>query len=35
MTTAWDDIRPALLPDIKNYLDITWQDDELLSLIHI
>ena len=27
MTTAWDDIRPALLPDIKNYLDITWQDD--------
>ena len=29
MTTAWDDIRPALLPDIKNYLDITWEDDEL------
>ena len=27
MTTVWDGIRAVLLPDVKNYLDITWDDD--------
>lgn len=27
MTTIWDGIREVLLPDIKNYLDITWADE--------
>ena len=27
MTTVWDGIRDVLLPDVKNYLDITWDDD--------
>lgn len=27
MTTVWDGIRDVLLPDIKTYLDITWDDD--------
>lgn len=27
MTTVWDGIRNVLLPDIKTYLDITWDDD--------
>lgn len=27
MTTVWDGIRKVLLPDIKTYLDITWDDD--------
>lgn len=31
MKTAWDDIRSLLLPDIKNYLDITWDDDAIDS----
>lgn len=29
MKTAWDDIRDELLPDIKNYLDITWDDEKV------
>lgn len=29
MLTVWDNIRSSLLPDIKNYLDITWDDDAL------
>lgn len=33
MQTAWDGIRAELLPDIKNYLDITWDDDATDSKI--
>ena len=29
MSTALDDLRPVLLPDIKNYLDLTWADDKM------
>ena len=29
MTSKWDEQRGTLLPDIKNYLDITWSDDAL------
>ena len=29
MTSKWDEQREMLLPDIKNYLDITWSDDAL------
>lgn len=29
MTSKWDEQRGTLLPDIKNYLDITWADDAL------
>lgn len=29
MRTALDDLRPVLLPDIKNYLDLTWADDKM------
>lgn len=29
MTTAWDNIRDRLLPDIKNYLDVTWDDEAI------
>ena len=29
MTSKWDEQRETLLPDIKNYLDITWSDDAL------
>lgn len=29
MLTVWDNIRDVLLPDVKNYLDITWDDDAL------
>lgn len=33
MTGAWDEKRADLLPDIKNYLDITWADDALENKI--
>ena len=29
MTNKWDEQRETLLPDVKNYLDITWSDDAL------
>lgn len=29
MTSAWDEQRDELLPDIENYLDITWADEAL------
>lgn len=29
MTSMWDAQREKLLPDIKNYLDITWADEAL------
>lgn len=33
MKSIWDKIRASLLPDIKNYLDITWDDDAVDSKI--
>lgn len=29
MTSKWDEQRETLLPDVKNYLDITWSDEAL------
>lgn len=29
MTSAWDKQREELLPDIENYLDVTWADEAL------
>lgn len=28
MTTAWDDKYTELMLDIKNYLDVTWDDED-------